>query len=78
MAEILAAARCDLVITSRDTQRAKAAAERLIDKYGIDVLPIELDHTEYKQVRSAARKAFQWKEKIDILINKIMESVKSN
>jgi NAD(P)-dependent dehydrogenase (short-subunit alcohol dehydrogenase family) len=69
MAEILAAARCDLVITSRDAQRAKAAAERLVDKYGIDVLPLELDHTEYEQVCLVASKAFQWKENIHILIN---------
>lgn len=69
MAEILAAAGCNLIVTSRDLQRAHTAAKKLIERYGIDALGLELDHTKHKLVRSTALQSFQWKGQIDILIN---------
>ena len=69
MAEALAGAGSDLVITSRDVARAKAAGEQLAAKYSVSVLPLELDHTQPEAVRNATDQAHAWKGHIDILIN---------
>ena len=43
MADTLADAGADLVITSRDLAHAEATAERLRAEHGVDVLPLALD-----------------------------------
>jgi len=69
MACALGSAGADLVITSRDISRSEKSAKVLSEKYGIDVLPLQLDHTDYQQVVQAARTASEWKGRIDILVN---------
>ncbi|MHB0874815.1 MAG: SDR family NAD(P)-dependent oxidoreductase [Anaerolineae bacterium] len=69
MAEALAEAGCHLVITSRDLAQAVAAADRLAQAYGVDVLPLALDVRQYDQVAAVTAQAQQWKGHIDVLIN---------
>lgn len=68
-ASVLAAAGCDVVITSRDIERARRAAEELKRTYGRDALPLELDHTDGSGVERAAEAAAAWRGRIDILLN---------
>jgi NAD(P)-dependent dehydrogenase (short-subunit alcohol dehydrogenase family) len=69
MAEALAEAGCNLAITSRDLGRAKAAAESLSDRFGVDVLPVALDVTDFSAVQAVVERVFSWKGRIDVLIN---------
>lgn len=69
MAEALAEAGCDLVITSRSLDKARKSADLLRESFGVDVLPLLLDVTDYDQVVRAAEKARSWKGRIDVLIN---------
>ena len=46
-ATVLAAAGCDVVITSRDLQRAEQAAESIRRAHAVSVLPLELDQTDF-------------------------------
>lgn len=69
MAAILAAAGCDLVITSRSRQSAAEAAAKLGAQYGREVLADELDICDHAQVGTLAQKAWDWKGRVDILIN---------
>ena len=69
MAGVLAGAGSDITITSRSLSRSQQAAEKLKNKYAVDVLPLELDHTDPKQVSQIAEQAKQWKGHIDVLIN---------
>lgn len=68
-ASVLAAAGCDVAITSRDLARATEAAEELRRKYGVDSLPLELDQTSPEQTSAAARGVLEWKQRVDILVN---------
>lgn len=68
-ASILAAAGCDVAITSRDLVRSQESAEKLRQQYSTDVLPVELDQTCYTDVSAAARRVWDWKGRIDILVN---------
>lgn len=69
MASALAGAGSHLVITSRNYLRAAESAQKLQEKYQVEVLPLELDHTSAGQVQQAAARTGQWKGKIDILVN---------
>jgi NAD(P)-dependent dehydrogenase (short-subunit alcohol dehydrogenase family) len=69
MAEILAEAGCDLVITSRTLSSAEQSAKRLAKESGRDVLPLGLDVTQPKEIESFADEAWRWKDRVDILIN---------
>ena len=69
MACALAGGGCDVALTSRDTERARKAAEVVGEKYGVDSLPLQLDHTKPDQVAEVARKSQAWKGHVDILIN---------
>lgn len=69
MAEILAEAGCDLVITSRVLDSAKSAAEELGKRTGRKVHPLALDLTEASQIESFAAEAWGWQGKVDILVN---------
>jgi NAD(P)-dependent dehydrogenase (short-subunit alcohol dehydrogenase family) len=68
-ASILGAAGCDLAITSRDPARLKASAKKLQETYGVEVLPVELDQTDFQSVSRAAKAVSAWKGRIDILVN---------
>lgn len=65
----LAGAGCSVAITSRNISRAQAATNRLNKKYGVEVLPLQLDQTDPIQVAEVIRKAYEWKGHIDILVN---------
>ena len=69
IADGLGQAGCDLVITSRNLARAQAAAQRLNDAQGIDVLPVELDQRSHPHVAAMVKKAYEWKGQIDVLVN---------
>jgi len=68
-ADALGEAGADLVITSRDLQRAQPAARRLADTHGVDVLPLALDQREHAQVAAAVKRAHEWKDHLDVLVN---------
>ena len=65
MIEILAAAGCDLALTSRDLERAEAAAERLRSDYGHQVESTALDICDPDQVAACAKRI----PAADVLIN---------
>jgi len=67
--EILTAAGCHLVITSRELDKARRTADELSQKYKRDVLPLALDQADHAQVAQVVKQAHAWKGKIDILIN---------
>jgi len=69
MASVLGAAGSDLAITSRNLSRAEKSAEKLHAKYGVDVLPLQLDHTMPEEVAEVAKKVHGWKGHIDVLVN---------
>ena len=68
-ADVLAEAGCDLVITSRKLEKAKAAAIQLEDRHNINVLPLALDVCVYEMVVEAVTVASEWKGHLDILVN---------
>jgi NAD(P)-dependent dehydrogenase (short-subunit alcohol dehydrogenase family) len=69
MAEILAEAGCDLVVTSRTVENAEEAAEKLRKQYGRDVLASALDVRKYDEVDAFAQKVLAWKGHVDVLVN---------
>ena len=69
MADALAEAGADLVITSRTLSSAETSAERLNKEHGVEVFPLELDQSNHANVNQAVTKAHKWKGYIDILIN---------
>ena len=66
---VLAAAGCNVVITSRGLEGAKQAAEQISRTYSVEVLPQQLDQTDFQQVAQLASRAHEWKGSVDILIN---------
>lgn len=69
MADVLAEAGCDLVISSRKLSHAQTAADKLRALHGREVLPLALDVCEYGQVAEAFQIAHRWKGRLDILVN---------
>jgi len=69
MAEILADAGCDVIITSRKEESAAAAAARLSEQYGCVTLSGQLDVRDYARVDAFAAEAFAWKGHVDVLVN---------
>lgn len=69
MAEILADAGCNVLVTSRSQDSADTAIEKLQSQYDVDVLGIALDITDHAQVQAVADQAHTWHGHIDILIN---------
>ena len=69
IAEILAEAGCDLVITSRTLDSAKSAADELSQRTGRRVHPMALDLTDVSCIEPFAAEAWQWQGKVDILVN---------
>ncbi|MEI8040133.1 MAG: SDR family oxidoreductase [Verrucomicrobiota bacterium] len=69
MADVLAEAGCDLVLTSRTLASAEQTAAKLKAKHKRDTLPLALDVTRHPQIAEVADRAAAWKGHIDILIN---------
>ena len=65
IAEILAAAGCDLALTSRDLERAEVAAKRLRGDYGHQVESAALDICDPDQVAACAKRM----PAADVLVN---------
>lgn len=68
-ARVLAAAGCDVVLTSRTKEDAENAAADISQKYGVDAFGIALDQTIYNSVENAVDEAVYKLGKIDILVN---------
>ena len=68
MADVLAEAGCDLVLTSRTLASAEQTAAKLKAKHKRDTLPLALDVTRHPQIAEVADRAAAWKGHIDILI----------
>lgn len=69
MASALAEAGSHLVITSRDIASAQTAGHRLNTEFGVEVLPLSLDHRNFAEVEAVGQAAYDWKGHIDILVN---------
>jgi NAD(P)-dependent dehydrogenase (short-subunit alcohol dehydrogenase family) len=69
MAEVLAEAGCDLAITSRTVENAEAAAKKLREQYGREVLAEALDVRQFEQIDAFAQKVLAWKGHVDVLVN---------
>lgn len=69
MADALAEAGCSLLITSRDAKSAKESAKKLAAAHGVEALGMALDVRKPAQAAQVAKRAFDWKGRIDILIN---------
>ena len=69
MADVLAEAGCDVVLTSRQLAHSETAAEKLRSRRGRDALPLALDVSDPAQVKAMAQQAAAWKGRVDILIN---------
>lgn len=69
MSCILAAAGCNLCITSRDYSTAQDAARKVVNRYKVQVKPFQLDHVVAEEVAEVVDQAWAWNEGIDILIN---------
>jgi gluconate 5-dehydrogenase len=48
--QTLAEGGCDIVITSRDADKAADAARQTGDKFGVQGIGLELDHTSYREL----------------------------
>jgi NAD(P)-dependent dehydrogenase (short-subunit alcohol dehydrogenase family) len=66
---VLAEAGCDVVVTSRNSDRARKTAEKIGKQYGVDTLGLTVDQRYHAQVRAMAEQANSWKGHIDILVN---------
>ncbi len=69
MARALAEYGADIIITSRQIEKAREAARLIREAYGVDALGLALEQTDYASVQRMADDAFAWKGHIDILIN---------
>jgi gluconate 5-dehydrogenase len=69
MATAFAKQGANLVILARRFERLEELAKKLIDEYGIKVLPIQCDVTKTEDISAAAEKAEAEFEHVDILLN---------
>ena len=69
IADVLAEAGCDLVITSRTLASVENTAKGLRDRRGREVLPLALDVRDPADVKQVVQQAHKWKGHIDILVN---------
>lgn len=69
-ASVLAAAGANVVVTSRDQEKAVTAAAELAATYGVRALGLALDQSRFESVAEVAGQAAQWGNgRIDILVN---------
>ena len=69
MAEIFAEYGSDIIITSRNLEKAQNAAKEVAQKYGVDAIGLALDVNDPNSVEAMAKDAFHWKGHIDTLVN---------
>lgn len=69
MAEVLADAGCNVLITSRSQESADTAVNKLQNLYDVSVMGVALDITDHTQVHALATQAGKWQGHVDILIN---------
>ena len=69
IADALAEAGSDLVITSRRQEAVDAAADKFREAHGVQVLPLALDHCDFDQVVAVAQQATGWQGRIAVLVN---------
>ncbi|MBQ9760577.1 MAG: SDR family oxidoreductase [Clostridia bacterium] len=69
MAEILAKYGSDIIITSRQIEKANQAASEIEGKYSVKALGLSLDVTSCESVEAFAKNAMEWQGHIDILVN---------
>lgn len=69
MADSLAAAGADVIVTSRTLASAERAAAKIRAAHGHEALALELDQREHARVARAVAAAHAWKGRIDILVN---------
>lgn len=69
MARALAEAGAEVVVTSRDLQRAESAAARLPARSGTRHHGIELDHMRPAELEGAFRRALDLAGRVDVLVN---------
>lgn len=69
MASVLAEHGCDIIIASRSEEKIKAATEKIETLYGVECKYIRFDQTKPNSCREMAEEAWNWKNRIDILIN---------
>jgi NAD(P)-dependent dehydrogenase (short-subunit alcohol dehydrogenase family) len=68
-ASILASVGCRLMITSRSLDKAKAAANMLSEKYGVEAWAFRLDHTSEESLLDVKTRLIEAQLVPDILIN---------
>lgn len=69
-ARILAAAGAAVAISSRDADKAKAAAAEISSEFGVPTLGLALDQSRFDDVARAAREVLSWSGgRIDVLVN---------
>jgi NAD(P)-dependent dehydrogenase (short-subunit alcohol dehydrogenase family) len=66
---VLAEAGCDLIVTSRNTDRARQTAGKIGEQYKVEALGLAMDQRYHEQVKAMAEQAHSWKGHIDILVN---------
>ena len=69
MAEIFAQHGCDIIITSRNKEKADKAALEIAEKYGVKAMGLSLEVTSPESVEIMAKNAYEWQGHIDILVN---------
>jgi len=69
MACVFAEAGCDIIVTSRNADRARKIADKIGEQYRVDTLGLTMDQRYCEQVRVMAEQAHSWKGRIDILVN---------
>jgi NAD(P)-dependent dehydrogenase (short-subunit alcohol dehydrogenase family) len=69
VADVLAAAGCQIVLTSRVRARAEKSAAVLRHRHGIEVLALPLELAEFRSIERFADRAHAWHQRVDILVN---------
>ncbi|MFZ5495468.1 MAG: SDR family NAD(P)-dependent oxidoreductase [Verrucomicrobiota bacterium] len=69
IADVLAAAGCKIVLTSRTMARAEKSAVVLRRRHAVEALALPLELAEYRSIVRFANRAHAWRQRIDILVN---------
>lgn len=69
IAEALAEYGCNLVITSRDAQKASYAASLISEEYGVEAIGLALDQRRYDSCSEMMARVIEHFGRIDILVN---------
>lgn len=69
MAQALAEAGADVVITSRHVENARKTAKKLAKQTGRKILPLEMDLASDDSIHRAVQAAIAWRKRLDVLVN---------